>query len=64
MARYRIIRRESFVQPGMPMFDVEERCWIWWEPKGTFTSLAAAELHVIELTSTIPVKRKIIKEYN
>ena len=46
------------------MFDVEERCWLWWEPKGTFVSLAAAELHVIELTSTIPVKRKIIKEYN
>lgn len=64
MARYRIIRRESCVQPGMPMFDVEERCWIWWDPKGTFTSLAAAELHAIELIATIPIKRKVIKEYD
>jgi len=64
MARYRIIRRGSFVQPGVPMFDVQERCWLWWEPMGTFTSLAAAELRVIELIAAIPVKRKVIKEYN
>lgn len=63
MARYRIIRRGSYVQAGVPYFDVEEKCWFWWEPRGTFSSLADAELRVSELIAAVPIKREVVKEY-
>ena len=64
MTRYRIIRRGSFLNPGVPMFDVEERCWWWWEPRGICVSLAEAELRITELKIAKPIKRQVIKGYN
>lgn len=64
MARYRIVRRGSFMQEGVPLFDVEERSWLGWEPRGTFDSLAGAELRVIDLIAARPIKREVVKEYN
>ena len=63
MARYRIVRRGSFIQAGVPIFEVEEKCWFWWEPRGIFDSLAAAELRVSELLAAEPIKREVVKEY-
>ena len=63
MARYRIVRRGSYVQAGVPIFDVEEKCWFWWEPRGTFASLAEAQLRVSELVAAVPIKREVVKEY-
>ena len=63
MARYRIIRRGSFVEAGIPIFEVEERCWFYWEPRGIFESLAAAEMRVANLIAANPIKREVIKEY-
>lgn len=64
MARYRIVRRCSFVRAGIPIFEVEERCWWWWEPRGICTSLAEAELRIVELKTAKPIKRQVVKEYN
>jgi hypothetical protein len=63
VARYRIARRGSFVQAGVPIFEVEEKCLFWWEPRGIFDSLAAAELRVSDLMSAEPIKREVVKEY-
>ena len=63
MARYRIVRRGSYVQAGVPYFDVEEKYWFWWEPRGIYDSLAAAELRVSELLAAEPIKREVVKEY-
>ena len=48
---------------GVPIFEVEEKCWFWWEPRGIFDSLAAAELRVSELLAAEPIKREVVKEY-
>jgi hypothetical protein len=64
MARYRIVRRGSFLNPGVPMFDVEERCWWWWEPRGICVSLAEAELRIVELKAAKPITWQVIKECN
>ena len=64
MIRYRIVRRGSFLNLGVPIFDVEERCWWWWKPRGICESLAEAELRVIELKMTKPIKRQVVKEYD
>jgi hypothetical protein len=64
MIRYRIVRRGSFLNSGVPIFDVEERCWWWWEPRGICESLAEAELRVTELKMTKPIKRQVVKEYS
>lgn len=64
MTRYRIIRRGSLVEAGIPIFEVEERCWFCWEPRGIFESLAAAEMRVANLIAASPIKREVIKEYN
>lgn len=64
MARFRIIERNSFMYSGVPWYDVEGRCWFWWEPRGTYDNLAEAELRVAELQTVIPVKRKVVKEYD
>ena len=49
---------------GVPWYDVQERCWFWWEPRGTYDNLAEAELRVAELQTVVPVKRKVVKEYD
>ena len=64
MARYRIVRRGSFLNIGVPMFNVEERCWWWWEPRGICVSFAEAELRIAELKASKPIKWQVIKEYN
>ena len=64
MARFRIVERNSFIYSGVPWYDVEERCLWWWEPRGTYDSFAEAELRVTELQTVVPVKRKVVKEYN
>jgi hypothetical protein len=64
MARYRIVRRCSFVEAGVPIFEVEERSWLWWEPKGIFESLAAAEMRVANLIAASPIRREVVKEYS
>jgi hypothetical protein len=64
MVRYRIVRRCSFIEAGVPIFAVEERSWFWWEPKGVFESLSAAELRVVDLIAASPIKREVVKEYN
>ena len=63
MARYRIIRRGSCVQAGMPIFVAEEKCWFWWEPRGIYLTFAEAELRVSELITAVPIKREVVKEY-
>jgi hypothetical protein len=64
MVRYRIVPRCSFIKAGVPIFEVEERSWFWWEPRGIFESLSAAELRVVDLISASPIKREVVKEYN
>ena len=64
MVRYRIVRRCSFIEAGVPIFAVEERSWFWWEPKGVFESLSAAELRVVDVIAASPIKREVVKEYN
>ena len=64
MARYRIVRRSSFVQEGVPVFDVEERCWFWWEPRGTYDTFAGAELRVTNLKMAAPIKTVVVKQYD
>jgi hypothetical protein len=64
MARYRIVKRSSFVRAGVPMFDVEERCWFWWEPRGTYDSFAGAENRVLDLKMTAPIKTVVVKQYD
>jgi hypothetical protein len=64
MVRYRIVRRCSFIEAGVPIFAVEERSWFWWEPKGVFESLSAAELRVVDLIAASPIKREVVKECN
>lgn len=64
MARYRIVRRCSFVNAGVPIFEVEARNGFWWEPRGIFESLAAAEMRVADLIAASPIKREVVKEYN
>jgi hypothetical protein len=64
MARFRIIERNSFIHSGVPWYDVKERYWFWWEWRGTYDTLAGAELRVAELQTVVPVKRKVVKEYN
>jgi hypothetical protein len=64
MARYRIVKRGSFVQAGVPVFEVEERSWLWWEPRGTFDSLAGAELRVADLKLAAPIKTAVVKKYD
>jgi hypothetical protein len=64
MVRYRIVRQGSFIKAGVPIFEVEERSWFWWEPKGIFESLSAAEMRVADLIAASPIKREVVKEYN
>jgi hypothetical protein len=64
MARFRIVRRSSFVQAGVPIYDVEERCWLWWEFRGTFTTVDEAERRVHSLIEATPISRMVIKEYD
>jgi hypothetical protein len=64
MVRYRIVRQGSFVEAGVPIFAVEERSWFWWEPRGIFESLSAAEIRVADLIAASPIKREVVKEYN
>ena len=64
MARFRIVKRGSFMQAGVPMFDVEERSWFWWEPRGTYNSLAGAELRVADLKLAAPIKTTVVKQYD
>ena len=64
MARFRIVKRGSFVQAGIPIFEVEERSWFWWEPRGIFESLHAAEMRVVSLKAAAPINRQVVKEYN
>ena len=64
MARYRIVKRSSFIQAGVPMFDVEERCWFWWEPRGTYDTFAGAELRVTDLKMAEPIKTAVVKQYD
>lgn len=64
MARYRIVRRSSFAVAGVPIFQVEERYWFWWEPRGFFESLADAELRVADLIAASSIKREVVKEYS
>jgi len=63
MARFRIIRRPSFVQVEVPVYDVEERCWFSWEPRGTFATLEEAERRAHGLMEATPIPRMVIKEY-
>jgi hypothetical protein len=64
MARYRIVKRCSFLEEGVPVFEVEERSWFWWEPRGVFESFAEAEMRVANLIDAIPIRRQVIKEYD
>jgi len=64
MAHYRIVRRCSFFEEGIPVFEVEERSWFWWEPRGVFESFAKAEMRVADLIAASPIKREVVKEYN
>lgn len=64
MARFRIIERNSSMYAGVHWYDVEERCWFWWEPRGTYGNLDGAELRVAEIQTVFPVKRKVVKEYD
>lgn len=68
MARFRIVKRGS---PTLirgrtfgPVFDVEERCLFWWEPRGTCATFAEAELRVIDLKMATPIKSVVVKEYD
>lgn len=64
MARFRIVRRGSLLRELGPVFDVEERCLFWWEPRGTFATFAKAELRVIDLKMAAPIKTEVVKEYD
>ena len=64
MVRYRIVRRCSFVEAGIPIFEVEERSWLWWEPRGVFESFTEAEMRVANLMAAAPISRQVIKKYD
>lgn len=64
MARYRIIERNSFIYAGVPMYDVEERCFWWWEPRGVYETLADAEQRVVALKEEKPIQWRVVKEYD
>lgn len=64
MARYRIVWRSSFIPGSVALFDVEERCWFWWEPRGTYDTFAEAELRVTDLKMAAPIKTKVVKQYD
>jgi hypothetical protein len=52
------------VQAGVPIYDVEERCWLWWEFRGTFTTVDEAERRAYSLIEATPISRMVIKEYD
>ena len=64
MARYRIVKRPAYTRIGTPVFEVEERSWFWWEPRGVFQSLAAAQGRVADLIAASSIKREVVREYN
>ena len=64
MARYRIKQKPSYCTPERALFDAEERCWFWWEHRGTYLSLQEAEERVEALKALVPVKAMVIKEYD
>lgn len=64
MARYRIIERNSFLYAGVPMYDVEERCLWWWEPRGIYESCAEAEQRVAKLKTAKSIPWKVVKKYD
>jgi hypothetical protein len=69
MARFRIVRRPSGLDPYRAVYDVELRVWWWWEAPGIgYLSLEAAQERVEELKRlrlvAAPIKREIVKEYD
>ena len=64
MARYRIKQQPSACTVGQRIFEVEERCLLWWEHRGIFLTFKAAEQRIQELQTTKPVETKILKEYD
>jgi hypothetical protein len=64
MARYRIKQRPSCATPGNAIFETEERVLLWWEYRGMHFSIEEAEQHVAEMQENIPIKTKIIKQYD
>ena len=64
MARYRIKQKPSACTAGQRIFEAEERCFFWWEPRGIFLSLEAAEQRIQELQTIKPLETKILKEYD
>lgn len=65
MSRYRIIQRPSYVTPGQAIFEVEERCFLWWEYRGLHSSLIEAEEHVLRLKNAEqnPIPHKVVKRF-
>lgn len=64
MGRFRIVRRPSVNNPSQAIYEVEERCFFWWEYRGLDFSMAMAEARVAKLMTSQPVKTKIVREYN
>lgn len=65
MAKHRIVQRPSFLNPSSAVYDVEEKVWFSWEPRGTFDKLEEAKKRVFELKKQEPytIKRKVIRVY-
>lgn len=64
MARYRIVQRPSLFTRGQRIFETQERCLFWWEFRGLFLTLEAAEQRIQELQTIKPVETKVLKEYD
>lgn len=66
MSKHRIVQRPSYIDPVTALYEVEERGWLWWKPRGTFDSLESAKERVVELKNQAgrKVKRQVIGVYD
>ena len=64
LARFRIRQRPSYICPGQPVFDVEERVWWWWENRGLcFLSFEGALKHLENLDNAPKdIEHKVVYE--
>jgi len=67
MARFRVVRRPSRISPGIYVYDIQQRWFLWWDTiSSSWLSLEEAEkdLEAIKLMSTLDWSPKVIKEYD
>jgi len=64
MARFRIKQCPSLLNPGEPIFVIQERWLFFWLEVGLKLSLEDADCLVRVLQKSKPVETKVIKEYD